>query len=463
MSAPSPHSGKKKQSSTKKQGQRRPGKIRLWVTSEKKQFAQGPEPSWQLWRGTSSGSIVLTPGQTYQEILGFGAALTDSACYLLNQLAPSSCDRFLRELFDPAALGLNVSRVCIGSSDYATEVYSYADDGPDPELKRFSVDHDRRYIIPIVKRVRELCPDLFLLASPWSPPGWMKPNGSMLGGSMQRKYFPTYCDYFLKFLEAYAEAGIPIDAVTVQNEVDTDQEGLMPACLWGQEHETRFIAEHLGPRFAERSIETKIWILDHNYNLWGRVLGQLADPRVRRYVDGVAWHGYAGEPSAMTRVHHEHLDKHAYWTEGGPEELYDPRYPTNWAFWGARFGDILRNWARCIIAWNLALDENGKPNVGPYACGGLVTIDSKTKQITPSGQYWALIHYSRAVRRGARRIQSQGALENVSHVAFLNSDGSYAVVLTNSGAERTVYLRLDRLEMGVDLPGDSVATLVWSC
>ena len=147
----------------------------------------------------------------------------------------------------------------------------------------------------------------------------MKANGSMLGGSVRRPHFPAYADYFLKFLDSYAAEGVPVDAVTVQNEVDTDQDGLMPACLWGQESETRFIAEHLGPKLAARNVSPKIWLLDHNYNLWGRALSQLSDPRLSSYVEGVAWHGYAGQPESMTSVHSVHPAKHAYWTEGGPE------------------------------------------------------------------------------------------------------------------------------------------------
>ena len=438
------------------------GEICVRVTSEARRFEPGPELSWRPQRGSSAGSILLNPKRTYQEVLGFGAALTDATCSLLHDLAPSSRGQFLRDVFDPASMGLNACRICIGASDYATELYSYDEGGPDPELQRFSIDRDRRYILPVLKHVRELCPDLFILASPWSPPGWMKVGGSMLGGLIQRKHFATYAEYFLKFLESYAAAGVAVDAVTVQNEVDTDQDGRMPACYWGQGSEMRFIAEHLGPRFAERNIESRIWILDHNYDLWGRALSELADPKVNQYVDGVAWHGYAGQPCSMTSVHKAHPDKHMYWTEGGPEDLHDPELQTNWTHWSSRFTEILHNWARCIVVWNLALDENGGPNIGPFSCAGLVTLHSQTKQFTPSGQYWALAHFSRAVRRGARRIQSGGVLKGVSHIAFLNPDKSYAMVLTNRGRDRTVLVRLlSGVEAEVTLPANSVVTLLW--
>src|SRR6266851_2899401 len=179
----------------------------------------------------------------------------------------------------------------------------------------------------------------------------------------------------------------------------------MPASLWGQEYEIEFIARHLGPRFAKEGIATNIWILDHNYNLWGRAICELNEPEVNRYVDGVAWHGYAGTVDSMTRVHNAHPQKHAYWTEGGPD-YKDPNYLTDWTKWSSTFTDILRNWSRCIIGWNLALDENGKPNIGPFDCGGMVTIHSRTQELSRSGQYWAFAHYARALRRGARRFNS---------------------------------------------------------
>jgi glucosylceramidase len=437
------------------------GEIAVRVTAGAKRFAQEPSLQWQREGATSAGSIALDPSRSFQEVLGFGAALTDAACYMLDQLAPEARQRLFRQLFHPTEMALSVCRVSIGSSDYATKMYSYDEGEPDPEMRRFSIDQDRAYTIPQLKLARSVNPDLFLLASPWSPPGWMKANGSMLGGSMRKPHFAAYARYFVKFLEAYAEAGVPVDAVSVQNEVDTDQDGRMPACLWGQEYEREFVSAHLGPQFAERKIGTRIWILDHNYDLWGRAICELDDPNLKRYVDGVAWHGYGGQPGAMTRVHQAHPDRHAYWTEGGPD-IRDPEYKTDWSRWSATFAGILRNWARSIIGWNMALDENGKPNIGPFFCGGLVTIDSKTKEITQSGQYWAFAHYSSAIRRGARRIESSGSLEGVSHVAFLNPDGTWAAILTNSAADQTAWLRMSGMEAKVNLPARSVVTLTWA-
>jgi glucosylceramidase len=437
------------------------GEIGVRLTAGAKRFAEEQPLKWQPAAGPSAGAIVLDPSRTYQEVLGFGAAFTDAACYMFNQLAPDAREKLFRELFHPSEMGFSVCRTCVGSSDYSASVYSFDEGDPDPELERFSIAHDQEYILPMLRLGRQANPELFLFSSPWSPPGWMKANGSMLGGSMRKSSFAVYARYLTKFLQAYEAGGVKIDALTPQNEVDTDQDGKMPACLWGQEYEIEFVAKHLGPELARNKIGTKIWILDHNYDLWGRAICTLDAPGVAQYVDGVAWHGYMGNESAMTRVHEAHPDKHAYWTEGGPDYT-DPAYLTDWAKWSTTFAGILRNWARCIVGWNLALDEKGRPNVGPFSCGGLVTIHSGTKEITRSGQYWAYAHYSRAIRRGARRADSEGEIENVSHAAFVNPDGTSVMVLSNTGAERRVRMVLADRMAEITLPADSVATLQWS-
>jgi glucosylceramidase len=438
------------------------GIIRCIVTHDDKRLAVLEDVEMGPQGGKLSDAIVIDSGETYQSILGFGAALTDAACFLIDKLEAEKKKEFLTSVFSRSGLGLNCCRICIGSSDYATKAYSYADNGPDPELKSFCIEHDRAYIVPIIREAKKLSPELFLLASPWSPPGWMKAGGSMFGGSMRRQYLAAYAEYFGKFLDSYAEMGIDVGAVSVQNEVDTDQEGLMPACIWPQGTESLFVAEHLGPKMAKRQTPPKIWILDHNYDLWGRVLSQLSEPAVCKMVDGVAWHGYSGDPSAMTVVQRAYPEKHMYSTEGGPEDLKDPALATNWALWGSRFTAILNNWARCIIAWNLALDEKGCPNIGPFACAGLVTINSVTHEISPSGQYWALKHFSTAVHRDAVRIRSMGGPEDIAHVAFRNPDGTHVLILTNPGKERVVPVKVDaELLAEILVPDDSMVTALW--
>jgi glucosylceramidase len=438
------------------------GEIIVRVTNERRRFEIAPASAWRPSSGRKlSGEIItLNPEKKFQEILGFGAAFTDASCYLFSQLSEDSRQQLFHELFHPSELGLNVCRTCIGASDYSTEVYSFDEGEPDPDLKRFSIDHDRGYLLPALRQARKVNPELFLFSSPWSPPGWMKANASMLGGCMRKKYFASYAQYFLKFLQAYAAEGVAIQAVTSQNEVDTDQDGRMPACLWGQEYEIEFVKKHLGPVLRAGNIPTKIWLLDHNYNLWGRVICELDDRGLREYANAVAWHGYVGSADMISRVHDAYPEAAMYWTEGGPDYT-SPDYATDWAKWGRTFTDALRNWCQSITGWNLALDEHGRPNVGPFSCGGLVTIHSQTKEITRSGQYWAFAHFSRLISRGAHRFGSHGMEGDVDHFACENPDGQRVMVITNPAPARGVILRMGALVAELTLASNSVTTLAW--
>lgn len=439
-----------------------PSGMRAWITAGEDRFRETTVPSWQPSSASSASTIEVDPTQRFQSILGFGGAFTDASCYLIGRMDSASRQKLLNDLVGSDGLRMSVCRTCVGSSDYSVSAYSFDDSpDPDPDLTHFSINHDKTYILPTLHAAQQTNPDLFLFSAPWSPPGWMKAGKSLLGGSMRNHYFAAYAQYFVKFLEGYRDAGVKISAVTSQNEVDTDQDGRMPAALWGQEYEINFVKGFLGPALQKASLDTKIWILDHNYNLWGRAIDELSDPDLFRYVDGVAWHGYYGNASAMTRVHDAFPSKHAYWTEGGPD-ISDPNYATDWATWAVSFAGILKNWARCIVSWNLVLDENGRPNIGPFQCGGVVTLDSKTGAIRQSGQYWAFAHYSKVVERGARVLATRGTLPGIDHVAFQNPDGSYVLVVANQGEAYQAQCRVAGNATTLNLPAKSILTLAWT-
>jgi len=467
---------------------RGPGDIRIRQTADDKRFASAPGIDWQPDTGEDGHAITLDPTTTFQEILGFGAAFTEASAYLIDRLAPAARAQFMHELFSPEELGINVTRCCIGSSDYATALFSYDEGAPDPALARFSIDRDRAYVLPGLLSARHINPELFILASPWSPPGWMKNGGSMLGGNLKPANFAVYAQYLVKFLSAYRAAGVPIDAITSQNEPDTDQAGRMPASAWAQEHEVAFVGKHLGPAIAAAGLQTKIWLLDHNFNLWGRVYNTLEDPAVFQFAEGVAWHPYVGSPESMTRIHDAYPTKGMYWTEGGfelaagsgriafaatPGPMTEgiqaassrPRLDETAAIAQSGLGatHALRNWARCLIDWNVALDEGGRPNLGPFDLKGTTTIDSRTGKVTVRGpNYWAIKHLNQAARRGATVILSSGTIEGVAHVAFANADGRKAMMLTNAGADRRVRIRNGRRMAEVSLPANSITNLSWT-
>lgn len=443
-------------------------KLQQWTTSKEHKLFLEPQAYWSAKKDARHGNssyelqISIDEKQKAQTILGFGAALTDSSCYLINKLPSQTRDTLIDELFNPLKMGMSTVRIAVGASDYAVSPYSFDDGEADPELARFSISHDEENILPVLRSARKAYPDLFIFGSPWSPPGWMKSNRSMLGGNMPRKYLGAYADYMTKFLKAYSSAGVPVQAVTVNNEVDTDQDGRMPACVWPQEIEMDFVAGQLGPKLKDENINTKIWLLDHNYNMWGRVINELENPDVFKYTSGVAWHPYAGSPSAMTKVHNAFPSIGMHWTEDGPD-VDEPGYATNWASWGKKFTEALQNWCSSITDWNLALDEQGRPNIGPFKCGGTITINSKTQEVSYSGQYWGTVHFSKFIRPGAKIVSTKASRQTeIAHIAAMNPDNSFALVLTNpSESAKTVALKWQDKECQIKLPADSISTLRW--
>jgi glucosylceramidase len=436
--------------------------IAVWVTNQTRRFSSSPAISWRpvATINPDQYTITLNPDTKFQEILGFGAAFTDAACYTFNRLTPQAREQLFHQLFDPAQMSFNVGRTCIGASDYSRSAYSFDDGDADPELKRFSISHDEEYILPMLRAAIKANPNLFLLSSPWSPPGWMKDKNTLLGGVMQTKYLKTYANYFVRFLQAYANAGVRVQAVTVQNEVDTDQDGAMPACAWPQQTEMAFVSQDLGPTFARNNFNTKIWLLDHNYDLWGRAMDELGNADVHKYANAIAWHGYSGSPEMIDKVQAQYPEVEMHWTEGGPA-ITDANYSVDWVYWSTAFTGILRHWCRSITAWNFALDEKGNPNIGQFRCGGLMTIDSNTMAVSYSGQYHAFAHFSRTIRRGAHRFDSQSANEEVLHVGFENPDGGWTLVLTNPGNSKTVIVKMGGLAAEVALDANSITTLEW--
>lgn len=436
--------------------------IKVVTTSANKKQIEVGALLWQNSVSPRPGhTIELLPNTTFQSILGFGSALTEGACFVINGMPKDKQEALMRNLFDPSEMALNVNRTTIGASDYSTKAYTYDEsDEPDPELRKFSIAHDRQWVLPTLRHARRLNPDMFLFSSAWTPPGWMKANGTMFGGNMRREYMAAYARYLVKFIQAYARAGIRINGLTVNNEVDTDQGGAMPQCSWPQEYEVDFVRYFLGPTLKKHELDVVLWFLDHNPNLWGRALASLGEADFRQYIDGVAWHTYVGGASRMTQVHEAYPDKSAHWTEGG-SDITDPNYEKDHARWGKSITTNLRNRCSSITTWNVVLDEKGKPNVGPFPCGGLVTVHSETHDLRFSGLYQALGHFSRHVRRGAKVFESLSALVDVDHIAFQNPDGEHVVVLTNSGDAQTVSIRLGEQTVDVGLEADSVTTLVW--
>lgn len=402
---------------------------------------------------------------------GFGVAITGASCYMLNEMKPNERKELLNKIYSKGGLGLSVARISIGSSDYSAELYSYDDVPFDTELKHFSVERDEKYIIPMIKQILEINPQLYILASPWSPPGWMKTGGLLCGGYMRMQYVECYAEYIVKFIKAYAAHGIKISAITPQNEPNTQQAGRMPACIWHPEIEAEFI-KILKKKLTENRLDVEIWMFDHNFNDTQRVIWQLKNVEgLADNCDGVAYHYYTGriEDTKALKKEFPRIAKH--FTEGGPR-LYD-NYETDWCKWGIMMTKALSNGFSSFIGWNLMLNEVGAPNIGPFGCGGLITRDSQSGELSFSGQYTAFSSISPYITPDSK-IRALSVGEEFGDViadypksdkapcGFLieNGDEKICVVVNPNNTKKQVQLEIDETLWYAELDPDSISTFI---
>ncbi|WP_225562365.1 glycoside hydrolase family 30 beta sandwich domain-containing protein [Pseudoxanthomonas sp. PXM04] len=446
-------------------------RAQVWITtSDHRQAMQAQAPVEFGDDSDRRTHIEVDPEQRFQRMVGFGASITDSSAWLIqHRMSPAQRDALLRELFgrDNGGLGLSFTRLTIGASDFSRHHYSLDDppgNQPDPELKHFSIEPNRGDVVPVTRAALAINPQLQVMASPWSAPAWMKSNNSLIQGTLRPEYYDAFARYLLKFVDAYAAEGIPIFALTVQNEPDFEPKDY-PGMRLNAPARARFIGDHLGPLLAKRRNAPQIFDWDHNWDKPQEPLGVLNDPAAGKYVSAVAWHCYGGAVDAQTPVHEAFPDKDAYLTEcsGGDWEPIISGGLTLQAR-GQVIG-ATRNWARGVLFWNLALDQDGGPHAGGCdTCRGVVTIDSRTGEVSRTDEYYALAHASRFVRPGASRIASDGEGGDLDHVAFRNEDdGSLVLVVTNS-ANRTRRFSIGQggQTLRYALPARSLATFVWT-
>lgn len=423
-------------------------------------------------REPPSGAIAtidVDPTLTYQKMVGFGAALSDASAWLIqHKLAPPRRDSLLQELFgrDPGA-GFSFVRVDMGASDFSLKHYSYNDvsvGGFDSTLAGFSIEADRDATIPILKRALAINPQLTVMASPWSAPGWMKTSGSFIKGTLRRDAHALYAEYFRKFIDAYAAENIPIHLISLQNEPHFEPENY-PGMRLNPADRALLVRDHFGPLFARAGIKTQILEWDHNWDEPDSPLTVLADSGARRYVAGVAWHCYGGDVSAQSKVHDAYPGKDVYFTEcsGGS---WAPSFADN-LVWNVRTLIIgaTRNWARGVLMWNLALDEKHGPHTGGCAdCRGVVTINSSDGSIVRNEEYYAFAHASLFVRPGALRVASTSGVEGLESVAFKNADNSsIALIVVNTNKQEKAFaVRVAGRVFIYRLPAGAVATFRWS-
>ena len=464
------------------------GKVAVYLTTAdlKQTLARQADLTFSSDGSGAGTSVTIDDTQKFQTLTaGFGVALTDTSAYLLKQVLPPAVgDSAMAALFSPSAgIGLSYVRLGMGGTDYnvSEQPYTY-DDLPagetDPQLQSFSVDHDRAAIIPAAQQARRLNPDVVYTTSPWSPPAWMKTDGQLIPtpvSMLKPEAFEPWAQYFVKFVKAYAAAGIHFDHISIQNEpLNPLVLPGIPGMLLPPTDAITFINDHLAPAFASNGISSKIMIWDFFWEVDATYI-PLTMAAAGKNVGALAYHCYLSDPFIMTTY----------------QALYGlPQYETECS---SKLDNIepaqmtirsLNNWAQGVQLWNAALDPQGGPKFGSGCqgepgttfageqCTAPIVVDPKTRSYSFTADFWALAHFSRFIRNGAHRIASNGLATcyggpaplpcGLEGTAFENTDGTQVLVLTtNNGQAATFTLNVNGQQVTATVPDSGIATLVW--
>jgi glucosylceramidase len=418
-------------------------------------------------------AVFIDTRKQFQEVFGFGGAVTDATAEMYARLKPDQQKAFLAAYFDPkAGLGYSILRTTIHSSDFSSASYTYVKDG-DRTLDSFSIAHDMQYRVPLLRQSlaagAAYGTKMRTIASPWSAPAWMKSNGSMVGGgSLLPQYRDLWAQYVVRFVKAYEKAGIPVWGLTIQNEPMAKQ--TWESMIFTADEETRFLGDHLGPALTSAGLQDKkVIVWDHNRDLLPqRAATILSDPKARPYIWGVGYHWYEtwakGQPMHrnLAAVHEAYPDVPLLLTESSIEK-FDASQIQSWAN-GERYGsEILADLnagSSGWVDWNMLLDTRGGPNhVGNYCFSLLHAGDDGQLIFTPSYAYMG--HFTRYIRPQARRVSAATSRSTLDATAFRNADGSLAVVVMNSTDQAQRYrLVVDGAEVTVDIPAHAIQTAV---
>ncbi len=443
--------------------------VQVWVTTPDRSRLMARDADRRLGAGEPLDlNIEVDASLRYQEYLGVGAAFTDATAQVFEtRLRKQARQALLRELLGPPpGLGLNLMRVPIGATDFSSAHYSL-DDRPlgetDPALEHFALGPDGERQLALVHAAHAINPQLRLIASPWSAPGWMKNTGSLIAGRLLAPYYEAFADYLLRFADLYREAGVPLYALTVQNEPGYEPHDY-PGMRFDPAERARFIGAYLGPKLAQQTQAPLLLDYDHNWDLPLSPLLVLADPQASRYIAGIAWHCYRGHVAVQSQVSDAYPQLLSLMTEcsGGG---WDPGWTKGLRkIVGTLLIDGARNGGQGVVLWNLALDERHGPHLGGCSnCRGVVTVDSSSGNVTRNVDYYSLAHLSRFVRPGARRIASSSGMGGLRSVAYRNTDDGSLVLLVYNGAEETRRFTVSSEDrrFAYQLPAGSVATFWW--
>jgi len=441
--------------------------VDFWLTDQNKSIILSKQST-----GVDTGKTKVTlldnidvyVDETFQSMDGFGFALNGGSALNLYKMSSNSRKSLLEELFgqNNQSVGVSYLRISIGASDLDEFPFSYNDlpkGEVDLEMKKFNLKQDEKYLIPILKEILAISPNIKIMASPWSAPMWMKSNKKTKGGSLLTEFYDVYSKYFVKYITLMAEKDILIDAITIQNEPLHD--GNNPSMHMSAKEQLNFVKDYLGPAFSNNNISTKIIIYDHNADNINYPISILNDTTARKFVDGSAFHLYGGDINNLSVLKKAHPDKNLYFTEqwvGFPSDLYgDLRWHIKNIIIGAS-----RNWCKTVIEWNLASDENQEPHTkgGCRNCLGAVTINNNNFERNTA--YYAIAHVSKFVPPGSKRINSS-ITSYLPNVAFLTEDNKIVVIVLNDSNKKINFnINSNGKSIHSSLTAGSIGTYIWN-
>jgi glucosylceramidase len=437
--------------------------VQSWITTADRSF-QFSLRSMEVEKPLKVDYVIdIDTAKRFQKIQGYGFSLTGGSALVINKMSPLKRSKLVAELFraDSNNIGISYLRISIGASDLDEHVFSY-DDLPagkkDIDLIKFSLNEDRKNLIPLLKEIIDINPEIKIMGSPWSAPSWMKSNGKVKGGSLKKEYYPIYANYIVKYIQMMGLEGIKLQAITVQNEPENPKN--TPSMVMSAPEQLEFVRKYLGPAFKKNNLETKIIIYDHNCDHPEYPIEILNDPDANQYIDGSAFHMYLGKVEAMSKVHNAHPDKNIYFTEQWTSAQSNFKDDLFWHIRNLIIGASL-NWSSVVLEWNLASDPGFNPHTddgGCTICQGALTIsDSVVRNVS----YYIIAHASKFIRPGSYRVAST-FIKEFSNAAFITPEGHLVLIVLNDHKNLIHFkIRQEGNSLVTSIPAGSVATFVW--
>lgn len=405
--------------------------------------------------------INIYPDISYQKILGFGGAFTGSACYVLNNINDNIKNNIINEYFGENSLNYSICRLPIGSSDFSPKSYSYSNK---EDLSDFNILEDKKYIIPIIKMAQNKNPNLKFLATPWSPPKFMKDNNNLYhGGKLKNEYKQLFANYLAKYVKEYEKENINIDYMTIQNEPNASQ--WWESCNYNSEEEANFLKQYLFPTFKQNNLKTKFLVWDHNKdNILNRNLETLIKYGSLDYTDGIAFHWYTGTHFENLKILHELFpNKLLIHTEGctGYSKFKPEDELFNANMYASEIIGDFNSGINAFIDWNMVLDYKGGPNHKNNNCNAPIMLDKQNKNYIKTPSFYYIAQFSKYIKPDAKRIAFSRFTENISITSFKNPDNSIVIVLLNKNNYNIEYnLCINNKTFHDNLDSNAIVTFV---